>query len=80
MVKAKIVETSELMKDNPTLCLSPLRVFKECHKCDRFKKAKNPLKLKCKPQITKRTKLLLKRKMKLQEQLAKINKQLYEGD
>ena len=35
MVKVRIVSLKEL-SDSPTLCLSPLRQFGECHRCRVF--------------------------------------------
>jgi len=55
MVKAKVVNVKDLLdtKENPTLCLSPLRVFNECHKCPVFqrqlKEGKPIEKMRCKP-------------------------------
>lgn len=35
-MKTKIVTIGELTKDNPTLCMSPIRVLGECYKCGIF--------------------------------------------
>ena len=35
-MKVAVVNIKDITKDNPTLCLSPLRVFNDCHKCDKF--------------------------------------------
>lgn len=41
-VKTKIVMMNDLVKNNPQLCLRPIRQFGECYKCadflDKFKK------------------------------------------
>ena len=83
-MKTKIVTLKELSEDNPTLCLSPLRVFEECHKCDQFKQefrkhqsvdeAINSMK--CNPRIRSDIRKLLERKKELLKELAKINSQL----
>lgn len=75
-MKAKLVQFSELIEGNPTFCLSPLRVFNDCHKCDIFKKAYQHDrigKLKCKPHLTNEVIDLLKKKRHLLDQLAIIN-------
>jgi len=36
-MKTKVVKLSELMEDNPKLCMSTLRVFERCHECDKFR-------------------------------------------
>ena len=78
-MKAKLVSMQELTRDNPTFCLSPLRVFDECHKCDTFKRHMDILRsgrkhtLTCKPHIKKDILDLLRRKEKLLEQLAIVN-------
>jgi len=33
-----ITALTEIKKDNPQLCLSPLREFAECHLCEHFKR------------------------------------------
>ena len=79
-MKVKVVKISELLKDNPEVCLSPYRVFKECHKCSRFN-PNNYEKMKCKPQITPEIKKLLEEKKKLLNKLEEINKKLkLQGD
>ena len=35
-METKVVNLSEITEDNPTLCLSPLRVFNACHRCKHF--------------------------------------------
>jgi len=78
-MKSKLVTIEELTKDNPTLCLSALRVFNECHKCDVFLNAyrKDRIgKLKCKPHLTNDVIDLLKKKRYLLDQLQIINAML----
>jgi len=62
--------------ENPTLCLHPMRVFNECHKCEIFKRAyqRDRIKqLKCKPHISNEVMDLLKRKRELLNELTEIN-------
>lgn len=78
-MKSKIVTIKELTTDNPTLCLSALRVFNECHKCLRFISARrqNTIeKMKCKPHINPQYFELIGKKRKLLDQLSKINKEM----
>lgn len=75
-MKAKVVSLEELTKNNPTFCLSPLRVFGECYKCPKFRFNKNPLKLFCKPQISDKAQFLLEQKRKAVALLKTINKEL----
>lgn len=89
MVKAKIVSVKELTdaEENPSLCLSPLRVFNECHKCERYQRiVKKYLvkgyslqsiirdKLKCKPHLQSAYNELLIRKRKLLDELSEVDK------
>lgn len=82
MVKAKVVAIKDLLnpKENPALCLSPLRVFDECHKCEAFQrqlKAGKPIeKMRCKPHLKPEYFKLLQQKQKLLEQLNQIDKQI----
>lgn len=80
MVEAKVVSIEELQTDNPTLCLSVLRVFNKCFECEQYKKFKKGYikKMKCKPHIDKDlfNAELLKRKEELLKQIEKINNEL----
>jgi len=91
-MKTKVVSIEELKEDNSTLCLSPLRVFGECHKCPTFKhnldynknKYRNINKaieetlknIKCNPKINLGTFELIKKKEKLLKEIKEINKKL----
>ena len=75
-MKAKLVSMQELTTDNPTFCLSPLRVFNECHKCESWKRAYDHGtvdKLKCRSHIQKRILDLLKRRTEIYKEIAKVN-------
>ncbi|RLG16739.1 hypothetical protein DRN69_00195 [Candidatus Pacearchaeota archaeon] len=76
-MKTVTVNSKEIGK-SPTLCMSPLRYLKECHKCDKFKKRKlsEALKMKCQPRIKPEILELLKRKEKLLEEIKEINEKL----
>jgi len=80
--KTTSVNMSEIVKDNPTLCLSALRVFANCHKCSIFLSAfenHRQDKLKCKPKIKPKIRELLNQKRKLiVEHRIQINKILHE--
>lgn len=80
-MESKVISIKELQEDNPTFCLSTLRVFEKCHNCTVYKNAslKHALdKLKCNPRIREDIQILLKRKEKLLSELAEINKTLRE--
>jgi len=84
MVKIKIVDVKDLLnpKENPTLCLSPLRVFDKCHNCPKWVRAyKNNThrKMKCKPRLSPEILSLLKHRQKLQEMIRKIDQILGEA-
>lgn len=36
MVKSKLVTIEDIKKNNPRLCLNPLRYFGECFKCPQY--------------------------------------------
>lgn len=87
---SKVVNLSEVMEDNPTLCLSTLRIFKKCHQCrvfqSTFRRCNKDLEktlqhMACNPKLDKKMLALLERKVRLQREIAEINKQLgYWGD
>jgi len=81
MIEAKVVTIKELMEDNPTLCMSPLRVFEECHKCPKYQLAEKKGKesqLKCKPRVSKKyLRLKLQRDILLRK-LAEVDKKINE--
>jgi len=81
--KTTSVYMSEIVKDNPTLCLSALRVFANCHKCQVFKdklitKGLKVLNLKCKPQIKPEIKKLLKKRQQLLKELKETHDRIIE--
>lgn len=83
-MKVKTVNGSEFWdkEKNPTLCMSTLRAFEVCHKCDVFKKAferKQINKLECNYKITDEAFNLLTEKRKLLNKLNQINKKLRGG-
>jgi len=83
-MKIMITALTEIKKDNPQLCLSPLREFAECHLCEHFKRGlwrnkediQKTLKMKCHPQIKENLIELFERKRELLKELNEINKQL----
>ena len=79
MMKKKIISSKETA-ESPTLCMSPLRYLKECHKCEKFKakKLKDALKMKCQPRVKPEVIELLRRKEKLLKKLREIDKKLEE--
>ena len=82
MVMAKVVDIKDLLnpEENPALCLSPLRVFNECHKCPvikRYLKAgKSIEEMKCKPHLKPEALELLEKRRKLSELLSKVDELL----
>lgn len=84
MVDAKVVSIKELTENNPTLCLSPLRVFNKCHECQQFKQAlrkhktleKTAEKLKCNPHINPKFLELSAKKRRLLDQLSVIDEEI----
>ena len=82
-MKAKIVSSKEFLKDNPTLCLKPIRAFNDCHKCDLFRhynlKDKDlPCRPKFKKEIIERIIILLDERKKLQRSVNQKNKELHD--
>jgi len=79
-MKAKVVTKEEIFKDNPTLCLSPLRFLDLCHKCTKVKQAsrkgRQPKTLKCKPRMHKEFNRLIKEKKALLAQLKEIERKI----
>lgn len=71
----KVVTMNELTEDNPTLCLSPRRVFEKCHQCPIYK-TRDKTALKCKPHLNKDMLALIERKQKLLQELDDIYKRL----
>jgi len=80
MVQSRLVSKEEILTDNPTMCLSPLRYFDLCHMCINVKKAykagKDITKLQCKPRIHNLTLELLEKRRTLVNELMRINKLL----
>ncbi len=82
-MKSKVVTIEELQTDNPTFCLSPLRVFEKCPECPVYKlhQATNTInKLKCKPHINPKYTELAAEKRKLLDRIAEIEKEQKEED
>ncbi|MHC1625207.1 MAG: hypothetical protein ACXQS2_04345 [Methermicoccaceae archaeon] len=86
-MKTKVVRLSELAEDNPKLCMSTLRIFGECHKCDCFKKAMRGLpnpeavreaieNMGCKPKVSQRVIELYEEKVKRLVELRKIEEEI----
>lgn len=73
-MESKVVSIKELRENNPTLCLSALRVFGKCHQCPQYKKA--PDKLKCNPVISVEVITLTGRRQKLLEEMREIDRTL----
>lgn len=64
-----VEDLEKISKNNPALCLHPLRALKKCHKCKRFYNCKNP-------QITEKTKKLLEEKRRTLKKLQAIDREL----
>jgi len=95
-MQTKVINLSEIAENNPTLCLSPLRVFNACHKCNHFLsrlqyyKRKYPdmsidemieraiADIPCKPHVKKEYVELLKKKTKVLQELAEVQKKIDE--
>ena len=78
-MQSKVVSIKELTEDNPTFCLSALRVFDQCHECPVFKRAQSSntiIKLKCKPHLNAKYHELLGQKRKVLDQLNTIEAQM----
>lgn len=73
MVEARLVSIEELKKDNPTMCLSALRVFGRCNECPQYKKYKKGLKKKldCEPKVN----IAFLKNQILKDQIKKLRKQ-----
>ncbi len=66
-MKSKVVTIKELTENNPTLCLSALRVFGNCTECPMYKKSPN--KLKCNPVISEEMMKRSERREKLLQEI-----------
>jgi len=75
---AKIVTINELKENNPTLCLSALRVFNHCHKCTEYKQFQKGYikKLKCVPHLDQETLNKIERLNQLKEQVKELEKEI----
>lgn len=78
-MKSKVVTIKELTDDNPTFCLSVLRVFNKCNECQHYKHfeyLKKLDKLKCKPHLNPEYMALIKEKQKVTERAKTIDEQI----
>jgi len=82
-IKAKSLMLSEILKDNPTNCLSVLRVFDLCHKCTTYinaYKQDRQNNLSCIPKIKPKIKKLLTERKRLvrktNQRITKINSKI----
>jgi len=73
-MESKVVSIKELTENNPTLCLSALRVFGKCHQCSMYKKS--PDKLKCNPVVPTDVISLTKQRRKLLQEMREIDRTL----
>ena len=79
MVQSKVVTIKELTEDNPTLCLSVLRVFDKCHECSQYKSYERIGKLdkmQCKPHVNLEILALIKEKQHITERAKEIDEKL----
>ena len=74
IMESKVVSIKKLTENNPTLCLSALRVFGKCHQCPQYKKS--PDKLKCNPVISTDVISLTERRKKLLQEMREIDQAL----
>jgi len=86
-MKAKIVNKSEITKNNPTLCLSPNRYLGECKHCQVFRMvfkrnnynlAKTLLNIKCRPMLSQEDYKTLIEEANLRIKAQKINAKIAE--
>jgi len=77
-MKTKLVSLSELTENNPTLCLSALRVFGDCHKCEQYKKFEKGIikTLKCNPKFNKKALKLLRKRKIIRQNFIEANQEL----
>lgn len=83
-MKSKIVHFKDIFnKNNPTSCLSTLRVFTDCHKCQTYLNAfnnKRENKLSCNPMLKPKIRKLMSKKRKLSEKhyerIERINEEI----
>lgn len=89
MVETKVVSIKELTdpEENPTLCLSPRRVFNKCHECEVYKRHLQCLRgvrkradkqhvLKCKPHLDEKYKELIAQKQNLLDMIKYVDEQM----
>jgi hypothetical protein len=75
MAQSKVVSIDELKNNNPTLCLSPNRVFDRCERCEvfirKYKKLQDITKtinsIKCVPHLNKDKIKLLEKRVRLKQ-------------
>jgi len=84
----KVVSFAEMMRDNPIGCLLPIRQFKECNRCNRFKDAwvkhggdlpTIEKELKCNPQITPDTRVKLEALTRLKAEADRLRAEVQVG-
>lgn len=82
-LKVKSVTIEEIHNDNPTGCMSALRVFNACHTCTKYINAyygDRVNKLECKPRINPKIEKLLTEKKRLtqrtHQRVLKINSKI----
>lgn len=87
--RVKVVSFAELMKDNPIGCLLPIRQFKECNRCNRFKDAWTKYQgdlptiekaLRCNPQITPDTRVKLEALARLKAEADRLRAEVQVGE
>jgi len=88
MVDVKAMKISEVMEDNPTLCLSPCRVFEKCYNCEKFKRKYQGNKvvpisriidmMKCKPRIKAEALALIEEERHKLYEIARIKAEIAE--
>ena len=69
MGECKTVSIEEIRKDNPRLCLLPIRYFGKCYQCDKYEKCESRIE---NPEGEK----LVNRKLEIKEQIKKLKAEL----
>ena len=69
-MKTQVVSFKEMVEDNPTLCLSPLRMLGHCHRCEHYRQKER----KCNPRVKPEILALLEEKQRLLQRVREINR------
>jgi len=68
-MESKIVSINEIKKDNPRLCLLPIRYLGKCYQCNLYEKCESKI-------INPEGEKILNRRIEIKEQIKKLKTEL----